>query len=98
MPSNAARWHTMNEPVIRQFREHGGRTTRKHPVILLTTTGAKTGKDRVTPLNFSRDGARIVVIASAGGRDDLAMEAAIARIVTAPEVLGILWKAETAGD
>ena len=46
----------MNEPVIRQFREKGGKTTRKHPVILLTTTGAKTGKERVTPLNFSRDG------------------------------------------
>lgn len=40
----------------------------------------------------------IEVIASASGRDDLAMEAAIARIVTAPEVLGILWRAETTGD
>ncbi|WP_307802866.1 MgtC/SapB family protein [Frigoribacterium sp. PvP032] len=37
----------------------------------------------------------IEITASAGGRDDLAMEAAIARIVTAPEVLGILWTAET---
>ena len=65
--TNAERWRTMNEPVIRQFRETGGKTTRKHPVILLTTTGAKTGKERITPLNFSRDSDRIVVIASAGG-------------------------------
>jgi len=40
----------------------------------------------------------IEITASAGGRDDVAMEAAIARIVTAPEVLGVLWTAETAGD
>ena len=67
MSSNAERWRTMNEPVIRQFRERGGRTDRRHPVILLTTIGARTGKERVTPLNFSRDGERLVVIASAGG-------------------------------
>jgi putative Mg2+ transporter-C (MgtC) family protein len=36
----------------------------------------------------------IEITASAGSRDDLAMEAAIARIVAAPEVLGILWTAE----
>jgi deazaflavin-dependent oxidoreductase (nitroreductase family) len=67
MSSNAERWRAMNERVIRQFRERGGHTDRSHPVILLTTVGAKTGKERVTPLNFSRDGDRIVVIASAGG-------------------------------
>jgi deazaflavin-dependent oxidoreductase (nitroreductase family) len=67
MPYDADDWRRMNEPVIRQFREKGGKTTRKHPVILLTTTGARTGKERVTPLNFSRDDDRIVVIASAGG-------------------------------
>jgi deazaflavin-dependent oxidoreductase (nitroreductase family) len=33
-------------------------------VILLTTTGAKTGLVRTTPLNYSTDGNRIVVIAS----------------------------------
>jgi deazaflavin-dependent oxidoreductase (nitroreductase family) len=67
MPYDVNDWRRMNEPVIRQFRSQGGKTTRKHPVILLTTTGAKTGQERVTPLNFSRDNDRIVVIASAGG-------------------------------
>ena len=36
-------------------------------MLLLTTTGANTGQPRVTPLNFSVDGDRLVVIASAGG-------------------------------
>ena len=63
----AADWQKMNDPVIEDFRARGGRTTRKNPVILLTTTGAKTGLPRVTPLNFSVDGDRLVVIASKGG-------------------------------
>ena len=37
---------------------------RKYPLILLTTTGAKTGLPRTTPLNYSTDGDRIIVIAS----------------------------------
>ena len=63
----AADWQKMNDPVIREFRAKGGRTARKNPVILLTTTGAKSGLPRVTPLNFSADGDRLVVIASKGG-------------------------------
>jgi len=34
------------------------------PMLLLTTTGAKTGQSRTTPLVYSKDGDRIVVIAS----------------------------------
>lgn len=56
----------MNEPVIAEFAK-GGRVSRKYPVLLLTTTGATSGKPRVTPLNFSVDGDRLVAIASAGG-------------------------------
>ena len=67
MPRDVNDWNAMNEPVIRQFRASGGRTSGRHAVILLTTIGAKTGLPRVTPLNFSRDDDRIVVIASAGG-------------------------------
>ena len=60
----------MNEPVIRAYRTSGGRDAgRRNPVILLTTTGRRTGKPLVTPLNFSLDGDRIVVIGSAGGSD-----------------------------
>jgi deazaflavin-dependent oxidoreductase (nitroreductase family) len=67
MTKSTAEWKKMNEPVIASFRAKGGETGRKHPVILLTTTGAKTGKPRITPLNFSEDNGRLVVIASKGG-------------------------------
>ena len=36
-------------------------------VLLLTTTGAKTGTERVTPLVYLGDGDRYMVFASAGG-------------------------------
>jgi len=36
-------------------------------VLLLTTTGRRTGKARTVPLTFMRDGDRLVVIASNGG-------------------------------
>jgi F420H(2)-dependent quinone reductase len=39
------------------------------PVLLLTTTGRRSGKPRTTPLTFFRDGANLVVIASNGGAD-----------------------------
>ena len=67
MTMSVAAWKRMNEPVIAAFRKNGGRTGRKHPVILLTTIGARTGQPRVTPLNFSEDAGRLVVIASKGG-------------------------------
>ena len=39
------------------------------PVLLLTTTGRRSGKPRTTPLTFLRDGTDLVVIASNGGSD-----------------------------
>lgn len=68
MPGDgAARWKAMNEPLIAEFRAAGGRLKRKNPVLLLTTTGARSGRPITVPLNYSRDGERFVVIASAGG-------------------------------
>ena len=65
-PRSTAEWRAMNEPVIAEFRARGGRVSRKYPVLLLTTIGARSGQPRITPLNFSVDGDRLVVIASAG--------------------------------
>src|SRR3989449_4258981 len=45
----------------------GGRM-HKVPVLLLTTTGRKTGRKRTTPLLYVRDGNRVVIVASNGGR------------------------------
>lgn len=36
---------------------------------MLTTTGRKTGQDRVTPTLYLRDGDRVVIPASFGGRN-----------------------------
>jgi deazaflavin-dependent oxidoreductase (nitroreductase family) len=41
----------------------------KTPVLLLTTTGRKSGQPRTTPLLYARAGEGYVVIASKGGAD-----------------------------
>ena len=63
----AAAWKAKNDPLIAEFRASGGRLRRRNPVLLLTTTGARSGRTLTVPLNYSRDGDRWVVIASAGG-------------------------------
>lgn len=40
------------------------------PIGILTTTGRKTGKPRESPLLFLREGTRVVLVASQGGRAD----------------------------
>jgi deazaflavin-dependent oxidoreductase (nitroreductase family) len=66
--TDAERWARMNEPLIERFRASGGHPPRQRtPLLLLTTTGSRTGLPRVTPLNYTLDGDRIVVIASKGG-------------------------------
>jgi len=64
------RWKEQNIAVIAEFRANGGVVGGRYagrPMMLLTTTGAKSGEERITPLNYSADGTRIVVIASRGG-------------------------------
>jgi deazaflavin-dependent oxidoreductase (nitroreductase family) len=38
------------------------------PILILTTTGRKSGEERSTPLIFGRDGDDYVLVASQGGR------------------------------
>lgn len=45
----------------------GGRFRKTAPVLLLTTTGRKSGKRRTTPLLYAEDAGRYVVVASVGG-------------------------------
>jgi len=52
------------------YRASGGRIGgrfRAAPVLLLTTTGRKSGKQRTTPLLYAEDAGRYVVVASVGG-------------------------------
>ena len=52
------------------YRATGGRvggTMMNVPILLLTTRGRKSGKERTTPLMYGRDGDNFVLIASVGG-------------------------------
>ena len=66
-----ARPKGFNERVIDDFRAHKGQITSGpftgRSLLLLTTKGAKSGNERTSPLAYSRDGDRLVVIASKGG-------------------------------
>lgn len=46
-----------------------GGSMRGASVLLLTTTGRRTGKRRTTPLLYMRDGDDLVIVASYGGND-----------------------------
>ena len=57
--------------VIEEFRANGGTvggTLGSTPLLLLGTTGARSGRPRTTPLAYRRVGGRLYVIASSGGR------------------------------
>ena len=59
-----------NATIIAEFRANGGKVGPPFegaPMVLLTSTGAKSGKERVNPLVYSTDGDRLVIIASKGG-------------------------------
>ncbi|MFD0204957.1 MULTISPECIES: nitroreductase/quinone reductase family protein [Saccharothrix] len=59
-----------NQQVIDEFRANAGRVGGPFEggrLILLTTTGARTGARHTNPVGYLPDGDRIVVIASAGG-------------------------------
>lgn len=57
-----------NQGVISEFRANGGVVAQTHfPILLLTTTGARTGRRTTTPLAFGVDDGRVFVVASKGG-------------------------------
>jgi deazaflavin-dependent oxidoreductase (nitroreductase family) len=56
-----------NRKVIDDFRTQGGPPDGR-PLLLLTTTGARSGEARTTPMMFIPDGNRLLVIASNAGR------------------------------
>ena len=63
-------YNDFNRTIIEEFRANGGKVGGMFagaPMLLLTTTGAKSGKQRTAPLVHTTDGDRIVVIASKAG-------------------------------
>jgi deazaflavin-dependent oxidoreductase (nitroreductase family) len=59
-----------NRAVIEEFRATGGKVGggfEGRPLLLISTTGARTGQTRVNPLMYLPDGDRIAVFATKGG-------------------------------
>jgi len=63
-------WNEWNSAAIAEFRANAGRLGGRFegaPVLLLTTTGAKSGLPRTNPMMYLDDADRLVVFASKGG-------------------------------
>ena len=59
-----------NRKVIEEFRANAGKVAGPFEgaaMILITTTGAKSGQERIAPLVYQADGDRIVIFASKAG-------------------------------
>ncbi len=67
-PTDANAWE---ESLIADFRANGGRPSEGplagHPLMLMYSTGAKSGEKRRSILTYSRDGDDYVVAGTAGG-------------------------------
>src|SRR5581483_8555010 len=56
-----------NRQLIEEFRANRGKVSGRlanSPLLLLTTTGARSGLPRITPLGYMPDGDRLLVVAS----------------------------------
>jgi deazaflavin-dependent oxidoreductase (nitroreductase family) len=68
LPPWLLRWSgKMNVPLYRLSRGRIGGRIGRAPVLLLTTTGRKSGVSRTAPVLYMRDGERLVVIGSNAG-------------------------------
>ena len=61
-----------NSKIIAEFRANGGKVGGQFegaPLLLLHTTGAQSGQERVSPVMYRADGDNLVVFASKAGAD-----------------------------
>lgn len=59
-----------NQNLIDEFRANGGKLGGRlanSSILLLTSTGAKSGQPRTVPLGYGRDGDRLIVVAANAG-------------------------------
>ena len=62
--------NNFNQNIIEEFRSNSGKVGgyfANADLLLLTTTGAKSGQQRTMPLAYTTDGERLVISASKGG-------------------------------
>lgn len=63
-------YQTFNQALIAEFRANEGKVSGQfagRPLLLLSTTGARSGQTRTSPLAYTTDGEHYVIIASKGG-------------------------------
>lgn len=61
-----------NSRLIAEYRANGGKVKGQfdgHPLLLLTTTGRRSGLPRTSPMMYLADGDRLLVFASKAGAD-----------------------------
>jgi deazaflavin-dependent oxidoreductase (nitroreductase family) len=85
MPAGMLRaWGKLNVPIYRATRGRLMGHVNRAPVLLLTTTGRKSGEPRTTPLIYAPHGDAYTIVASKGGAD--APPAWYLNLVENPEV------------
>ena len=63
---------SFNQDIAHEFRANGGKVGgqfERNELLLLTTTGAKSGEPRVAPLSCKRIDGKLFIIAGYGGAD-----------------------------
>jgi len=70
MPAGALRfWGKLNVPIYRATRGRLMNKVGRAPVMLLTSTGRRSGQPRTAPVLYLADGERLIVISSNGGNN-----------------------------
>ena len=65
-----AAFNDFNKQIMEEFHANGGKVGGRfegRDMLILTTTGAKSGQMRWNPMVYSKDGDRYIVVASKGG-------------------------------
>jgi len=68
--ADIAALQTFNQNLVEEFRSNGGKGTgpfENADLLLLTTTGAKSGQQRVSPLAYFRIDGKMIIIGSFAG-------------------------------
>ena len=71
-PRSAADFRIVNEKVVQEFRAAAGTVggpLSKRDILLLTTTGAKSGLPRLSPLAYFTIDDKVIVVGSFAGND-----------------------------
>jgi len=69
---DAAYWAGINDSIVAEFRANAGKVggdLEAFDVLLLTTTGAKSGQPRLTPLSYFTIDGKMIVVGSKAGAD-----------------------------